>query len=417
MPKAIRIAESVVILLFLAAPYSGFAQAAGASLTGQVTDQAGAAIPNAAVSIENTGTNLNNQTASDPQGLYRISPLPPGAYTLTVTANGFSKYIQQGIVLNVGLSATQNVNLKVGSTQQTVEVTANAELINTTSPSIGMSVNEEEVSQLPLNGRDPQSLVFLAPGVTNGTAYGIAVNQGDFTFPGETGASSGVGAGRAGSTYYLLDGASNNDDYVGLAAPFPNADATREFRVITNNFNAQYGFAPGAVVLIESKSGTNSFHGGVWEFLRNQSFNGSNWFSHSVDPLHQNQFGADVGGPVKKNKLFFFGNYQGTRASSASTSGVEYTYTAAMLNGDFSAVPVTLNAPFQTIDGAPNQINPALFNPTAVAITQLVMPESTNPNGQIFYTTAKQLSKYDEVTGRIDYTISPSQRVFAAILR
>jgi len=152
MPKAIRIAESVVILVFLAAPYSGFAQAAGASLTGQVTDQAGAAIPNAAVSIENTGTNLNNQTTSDPQGLYRISPLPPGAYTLTVTANGFSKYIQQGIVLTVGLSATQNVNLKVGSTQQTVEVTANAELINTTSPSIGMSVNEEEVSQLPLNG-------------------------------------------------------------------------------------------------------------------------------------------------------------------------------------------------------------------------------------------------------------------------
>ena len=413
MSKTTRIWEFLTVIVFLAAPHFGRAQAAGATLTGQVTDPAGAAVLNASVSLQNVGTSLTDRTASDAQGVYRIAPLPPGTYTLTVTATGFSTYVQQGIVLTVGLSATQNVTLKVGSTQQTVQVTANAELINTTSPAIGMTVDEDEVSQLPLNGRDPQSLVFLAPGVTNGTAYGIAVNQGDFTFPQETGAASGVGAGRAGSTYYLLDGASNNDDYVGLAAPFPNADGTREFRVITNNFNAQYGFAPGAVVLIETKSGTNGWHGGVWEFLRNQSFNGSNWFSHTVDPLHQNQFGVDVGGPVLKNKLFFFVNYQGTRASTASTSGVEYTYTSAMLNGDFSAVPVTLGAPFQTVNGVPNQINPAMFNPTAVEITQLVMPESSNPDGQLFYTTGKQLTNYDEGTGRVDYTISSSQRLFA----
>lgn len=412
MAKALRIVECMLILLSFAIPSSIFAQAAGASLTGEVSDPAGAAIPAATVSLKNIGTNLTQTAKTDPQGVYRIAPLPPGTYTLTVGASGFSTYIQQGIVLTVGLSATQNVALKVGTAQQTVSVTANAELINTTSPAIGMTVNQEAVTQLPLNGRDPQSLVFLAPGITNGTSYGIAVNQGDFTFPQETGASSGVGAGRAGSTYYLLDGASNNDDYVGLAAPFPNADATREFRVITNNFNAQYGFAPGAVVLIETKSGTNSFHGGAWEFLRNQSFNGSNWFSHTVDPLHQNQFGADLGGPILKNKLFFFANYQGTRASTASTSGLEYTYTNAMLNGDFSAVPVTLNAPFETIGGKPNQINPAQFNPVAVEITKLVMPESSDPNGQLYYTTGKQITSYDEATGRIDYTLSQSQRIF-----
>lgn len=413
MSKAIRFAEILLTILFFAAPHCALGQAAGASLTGQVTDPSGAAIPNVGVSLRNVSTNLTENSTTDAQGVYRIAPLPPGTYTLTVTGGGFSRYVQEGIVLTVGLSATQNVALKVGTAQQTVNITANAELIDTTSPSIGMTVNQEAVTQLPLNGRDPQSLVFLAPGITNGTSYGIAVNQGDFTFPQETGASSGVGAGRAGSTYYLLDGASNTDDYVGLAAPFPNADATREFRVITNNFNAQYGFAPGAVVLIETKSGTNSFHGGVWEFLRNQSFNGSNWFSHTVDPLHQNQFGADVGGPVLKNKLFFFGNYQGTRASTASTSGLEYTYTTAMLNGDFSAVPVTLNAPFQTVNGKPNQINPALFNPTAVTIAPLVMPLSSSPNAQLYYTTGKQLTSYNEVTGRVDYTISPSQRVFA----
>jgi hypothetical protein len=203
MPKAIRIAEILIIILFFAAPYSGFAQTTDASLTGQVTDQVGAALPNATVSVKNVGTDLTSQSASDARGLYRISPLPPGTYTLTVTANGFSTYVQQGIVLNVGLSATQNVALKVGSAQQTVSVTENAELINTTSPAIGMTVNQEEVSQLPLNGRDPQSLVFLAPGTTNGTAYGVAYNQGDFVFPQETGASSGVGAGRAGTLDWL----------------------------------------------------------------------------------------------------------------------------------------------------------------------------------------------------------------------
>lgn len=413
MAIAKRTVEFLLILLFLAVPYTAFGQAGGASLIGQVVDQSGAAVANATVYVENVNTGLTDRSNSDAQGDYRITPLPPGTYTLRVVAKGFSTYVQQGIVLTVGLSATQNVSLKIGSEEQTVNVTANAELINTTSASIGMTVNEDAVSQLPLNGRDPQSLVFLAPGVTNGTAYNVAVNQGDFTFPGETGASSGVGAGRAGSTYYLLDGASNNDDYEGLAAPFPNADATREFRVITNNFNAQYGFAPGAVVLIETKSGSNSWHGGLWEFLRNESFNASNWFSHTVDPLHQNQFGGDLGGPIFKNKLFFFGNYQGTRASTASTSGLEYTYTAAMLNGDFSAVPVTLNAPFQTVNGKPNQINPALFDPTAVKLIQLIMPESSSPDAHIYYSTGKLLTNYNEETGRIDYTISPAQRLFA----
>ena len=165
-------------------------------------------------------------------------------------------------------------------------------------------------------------------------------------------------------------------------------------------------------MLIATKSGTNSWHGGAWDFLRNQGFNAANWFSHAVNPLHRNQFGADIGGPVLKNKLFFFTNYQGTRASSASTAGVEYTYTTAMLDGDFSGLPVTLKAPFQTVNGKPNQINPALFNQTALKVAQLIMPVSPNPSGKLYYTTAEQLTNEDEGTGRIDYDISQSQRVF-----
>lgn len=413
MSTATRFTRLIILVLCVSASSVGFGQAASAGLTGDVTDSSGAAISNAAVTAENTGTGLAVQSATDKQGVYRIAPLPPGPYRLTVTARGFSTYLQQGIVLSVGVTSTQNITLTVGTSHQTVTVTANAALINTTSPAIGMTVNEAEVTQLPLNGRDPQDLVFLAPGTTNGTAYGIAYNQSDFTFPQQTGAASGVGAGRAGSTYYLLDGASNTDDYTGLADPFPNADAIQEFTVITNNYSAKYGYAPGSVVLIETKSGTNSFHGAVWDFLRNQGFNAANWFTRQVNPLHQNQFGADLGGPILTNRLFFFGNYQGTRASSSSTSNLEYTYTAGMLNGDFSGVPVALNAPFSTVNGVPNQINPALFNPTAVQILKLIMPESPNPNGQLYYSSGMQVTDYNEGTGRIDYTISPSQRLFA----
>jgi hypothetical protein len=404
----------VVLILFFSICYAGFAQVGSASLAGEVTDPTGAAIPGASVTVKNADTNLVGASTSNEQGAYRIAPLPPGTYTLTVATKGFSTYVQQGIILTVALAATQNVTLKPGTAEQTVQVTANAELLNTTSASIGMAINSEAITQLPLNGRDPQSLVFLAPGITNGTNEpGVAVNQGGFTFPAETGASSGAGAGRAGSTYYLLDGVPNTDQYLGLAAPFPNADATQEFRVITNNFNPQYGFAPGAVVTIQTKSGTNAFHGAVWEFLRNKSFNASNWFSHTVDPLHQNQFGGALGGPILKNRLFFFTNYQGTRQSTASTSNFVYSFTPAMLNGDFSGVPQTLNAPFATINGKPNQINPALYNPAAVEIAKTAVPVGQQANGGVFYQAGTLINDYDEGTGRIDYTISQSQRIFA----
>ena len=192
-------------------------------------------------------------------------------------------------------SATQNIALHPGSVTETIKVTANAELINTTSAELSTVVNEHAVTQLPLNGRDPSSLVFLAPGVTNVLNSNGALQAG-FSFPSETGGSAN--GGRQGSTYYLLDGVPNMDNYLLLTAPFPNADATQEFRVITNNFDAHYGFAPGAVVSIETKGGGNSFHGGVFEFIRNQDLNASNWFSHTVDPLKRNQFGAYVGGPI-----------------------------------------------------------------------------------------------------------------------
>jgi hypothetical protein len=387
-------------------------QGTSASLTGQVTDATGAAIPNATVTVKNADTNLTQTERSNASGIYLATPLPPGRYSLTVEASGFTRYVQTGITLSVDVASTQNVELKPGSAQQTVTVTANAELINTTTPELGMTVDQAAISQLPLNGRDPSSLVFLAPGVIN-ASYGDGYAQSGFSFPTETGAAAG--GGRQGSTYYLLNGVPNMDTYLGLAAPFPNADATDEFRVITNNFSAVYGFAPGAVVSINTKNGTNQFHGGIFEFLRDQDFNAKNWFSHEVDPLHRNQYGGYVGGPIFKNKLFFFLNYQATRSSTAATSNFTQTPTAAMLAGDFSGLSTngqeTLAAPFQMVNGVPNQINPALFNQTAITIAQTALPLGQQADGGVFYTSAATINNFDEGTGRLDYDITPSQRI------
>ena len=417
---------SILALLFIGGT-TAYGQGTSASLTGQVTDSSGAVVPGATVTATSAETNLAQTATANGDGIYLIAPMRPGHYTLTVESKGFERYSQSGIELFANVAATQNVALKTGSVQQTVTVTENAELINTTTAELGTNVNEAAVTQLPLNGRDPSSLVFLAPGTTNilqgGGQPGI---QAGFSFPTETGASAN--GGRQGSTEDLLDGVPIMDNYMGLTAPFPNADATQEFRVITNNFNALYGFAPGAVVSIETKSGSNRFHGGGFEFLRNKSLNASNgWFSQSEakDPLRRNQFGGDLGGPIKRDKLFFFLNYQGTRSSSAASNNFTQTPTPAMLQGDFSAVPTPLctgangshapaGCPFATVGGIPNQVNPALFNQAAVTVTTTGLPLGGDANGEpggVFYPGASVIQSFDEGTARFDYNISATQRL------
>ena len=403
-----------------------FGQGTSASLTGQITDATAAAVTGATVTAKNTGTNLTQATTSNAVGVYTIAPLPPGNYTLSVEAKGFARYVQQGIVLGVDISATQDVSLKTGSIQETVTVTENTELINTTTAELGTTVNEVAITQLPLNGRDPSSLVLLAPGTTGitqpgGQGGGMGGQPGvqtGFSFPTETGASAN--GGRQGSTYYLLDGVPNMDNYILLAAPFPNADATQEFRVISNNFNALYGFAPGAVVSIETKSGTNRFHGGVFEFLRNKALNASDYFSHGVDPLRRNQFGGYVGGPILKDKLFGFFNYQGTRLNESAAGNQTHTPTAAMLAGDFSGISTPLctgsnapaNCPFGTVGGKANQLLPGFsYDTAAVTIATTGLPLGQQPDGTVFYPGGATIQSFNEYTGRVDYDISSSQRL------
>jgi hypothetical protein len=418
--------RALVLLILVGSGLLLYGQGTSASLTGQVTDPSGGVIPGATVTVTNVDTSLTQVVKTDGAGTYLIRPLPIGNYTLSIDASGFDRYAQKGIVLTANLSATQDVRLKVGGGKaETVSVTADAELINTTSAELGTTVGESAISELPLNGRDPSSLVLLAPGTSNVLQRGGEGIQSGFSFATETGASSS--GGRQGSTFYMLDGVSNMDNYNDLTAPFPNSDATQEFKVISNNFSAIYGFSPGAVVSIATKSGTNSYHGGAFWFVRNNDLNAADWFVKGVDPLKRNQFGAYAGGPLLKNKLFIFGNYQGTRLVQASNSNETYTPTAAMLTGDFSGLATTpgttnLSGPFHTVNGVANQLdtNVANLDAAAVQIAKDGLPKATTgaatsttqaPNGDMYYTSAAVKQSYDEFTGKLDYDLSPKQRL------
>lgn len=426
-----------------------FAQGTNGSLTGQVTDPSGAAVAKASVTLTNLNTNYPQTTTTDDSGIYLFKLIPPGSYSLKINDKGFAEYVQTGIVMNANVNATQNVQLKVSGGQgETVNVTADAELINTTSAELGTTVNEYSVTQLPLNGRDPSQLALLAPGMVDGVNKLGFVVQGGFSFPNESGASSN--GGRQGSTYYMLDGVSNMDNYMAVNSPTPNPDATQEFRLLSSNYSAVYGFSPGGVVSMATRSGTNQWHGGLFEFLRNQELNAKNWNSKQLDPLKRNQFGGYVGGPVLKDKLFFFFNYQGTRQVGTGSASQTTTPTQQMLNGDFSGLidyaqannpsacgsgyngPRTtscgwLYGPFEWRNGKPNQLigGASALDPVSVQFTNDGLPghaaaaagtapgslTTQNLAGGIMYNAAALRQNYNEYTARLDDNLSDKQRL------
>jgi hypothetical protein len=424
-----------------------YGQGTSASLTGNVIDSSGAAISGAAVTITNIDTGSKLTVKTDNVGTYLLKPLPIGNYSLAIEAPGFANYLQTGIVLTVSQAATQDVHLKIAKgAAVTVTVVADTELINTTTAELGTTINEASINALPLDGHDPSALVFLIPGSVDVQHHGGETIQTGFSFPTESGA--GIGSGRNGSTFYMLDGVTHMDNYDGLAAPFPNSDATQEFKVLTSNFGAQFGFAPSAVVSIATKSGTNQLHGGAFWDVRNNAMNATQWFSGQTDTLRRNQFGIFAGGPIKKDKLFFFADYQGTKIIYNSTDTLTTTPTPAMLNGDFSGLDTDLAGPFKLnpLTGNHDQLDTSLttsaceYSPTAscgatvpvqlspaavyfasqgmihaadaahlVSNTTTLKPGFQRADGDMMYTYPTVHDNYEEGTLKLDYNLSPTQ--------
>jgi len=348
-------------LLFLAKPVTLSAQQAAAAINGTVTDASGAIIPGATITLSNSATGLSITTQTNTAGIYNFVNVMPAAYNIKVVKEGFNTLTEAGIVMQVNQTATYDFKLKVGVTQQTIEVEASAVAIESSTSELGTVINEEAVKDLPLNGRNFTQLLSLTPGASpisvaqnSGGGGGFAGNAiGSFAYPALNGQ-------RNRSNMFLLDGVVDLGSFIGNYNVQPIVDAVQEFKVQSHNDLAEWGQAPGGIVNVVTKSGTNSYHLTVWEFLRNNDLDANGFFANSLgaprNALKQNQFGVAGGGPVilpklynGRNKTFFFGAYEGYRQNVASQS-TGLAPTSAQVAGNFQGfAPIydpTTGAPF-----------------------------------------------------------------------
>ncbi len=399
--------STVFLAGFLAAvlllPNGLIGQYTTASLGGTVVDMSGAAVPSARVTVQNMDSGFTQSFNTGFTGDYLFSRLPVGKYKMTVEKEGLTTYVQSGIELTVNQAATQTVTMTVGSISQQITVSGDASLVTTQSATVGQLINQRQIVDLPLDGRQVQSLVFLSAGVTDTTEHYCGANCEGGTYPGQQYAKTN--GTFAESINYQLDGVAYNDTYINTNLPFPNPDAIQEFSVQDSNLSAEYGNAVGGVVNVVSKSGTNQIHGGVFEFLRNGDLNARNFFAPAHDLLKRNQFGGNVGGPIQKDHLFYFGTYQGTRLRNAPQGQIAFVPTAAERAGDFSALlPDTqLVDPVTRTPFSGNQIPTSRFSSVSQYFLDHI-PLPSGPGRQITYLGPSARQNDDQFMVKVDYS-------------
>ncbi len=326
------------LLWLISAALTGFAQVDTATIVGTVRDATGAVVPSATVTATAIDTGIKTTVKSGPDGDYVLTPLKIGRYSVSATASGFQTEARTDIVLNVQQRQRLDFSLKVGSVSQTTEVSGQPPQLETESASLGDVVAAQQVEELPLNGRRYTDLAELSSGVTK--VIEGPVNGGNAPTNGNTGGSFAVNGTRGDQNNFILDGIDNNSNDNGDVAVLSSVDAIAEFKIQTSNYSPEFGRSGGAVINATTKSGTNSFHGSAWEFLRNDAFDARGFFEspdQPKSPYKQNQFGGTLGGPIKKDKAFFFVDYEGTRIHSATTDFATIP-TAGERTGNFSDI-------------------------------------------------------------------------------
>ena len=315
---------------------------ATASFSGTISDKAGAVISGANIKVSSQATGLTRDVKTDDSGHYIVPLLPVGFYTIHVDAQGFGPAEQKDVRLQVDEQRELNFSLQPASVSTSVEVNATEVAVETTSPSLGQVITSEEVSELPLNGRNFVQLATLTPGTTASTspvsfftsaASSEAATRGSF--------SLSVGGSREQSTDWLLDGNDNNQLDEGGIAIFSSIDDIQEFKVLTYNYSAEYGERAGPTVLVTTKSGSNQYHGSLFEFFRNTKLDARSYFASSVEKFNLNQFGGSFGGPIKKDKTFFFLDYQ-AKMQRRGIPFTGYVPTRAMVTPYDAAATTTL---------------------------------------------------------------------------
>ena len=377
------------------------AQYTTASLAGTVTDAQGGTLPGSQVTVLQVDTGFTQETASDQNGAFLFPRLPVGRYELRVELQGFTTYRQTGITLAVNQSANVAVALQIGQMTDEVTVEGGAELVVTRSGTIGQLIDEKLVSELPLNGRMAQSLVFLAAGTVDLGRNGCRICGHGGVYPGEQ--TAGVNGAGMGQVNYQLDGAGHNDTYLNVNVPFPNPDAVQEFALQSSNFTAEYGNAAGGIVNIVTRSGTNKISGTLFEFLRDGKLNARNFFAPGKDTLERHQFGGSVGGPILKDRLFYFGTYQGTRIRSKAAGRVAFVPTAAERAGDFSALSRQLVDPVTRQPFPNNQLPQDRISPVAKYFLNSI-PLPNRDGRELRFTGTEQRETENQFMAKVNYS-------------
>jgi outer membrane receptor protein involved in Fe transport len=442
---ALRIAATlaVVTMLLLLAATTSFGQAITGTVVGTVTDSSGGVVGGASVTAKNTDTAITYNTTTGAAGFYTIGNLPPGRYEITVQAKGFKTSVSSDNTVNVETTTRVDFTLSAGSTSETVEVVAQTPLVESTTSDIGSVIETRQINELPENGRLFQMMVFLAPG-TIPQAWGDQDEN-----PAASGSTAGGGPGNGtyasvngfffAGTYFMVDGIHDNEpanDYININVPFTDI---QEMKVDTSNPTAEYGTFGGAVVNVTTKSGTNEFHGQAFEYVRNEDLNSKDAFALVKAPYHANQFGGAVGGPIKKDKLFFFADVQYLTQHAGQTYTLNVP-TAAERTGNLSSLvkngagpitnanacevlaaangvanpqPCTASAAV-TVPGTYDTVPASDISPISAAVLNpniIPMPNTTGPSNAIF--NAVNTESVPQFDARADYAISDHDRIFA----
>ena len=415
MSVLVRVLVALLISIF---PGVVFGQVTG-TLSGYVADPSGGAIPQARVTATLIEQNISFTADSNGEGFYNFPTLPPGTYTVTAEKTGFQRLTKTAVTLTVNQNVRLDMRLELGQVTQSVTVTGAAPLVDTSSAAVSGLVDDQRITDLPLNGRNIIGLSLTVPGVLN-------VNAPQMLGDARSGPTMDVNGGRGDQNLFTFDGAFFNNPSRNTGMNYPPPDAIQEFRIQTANFSSEYGRNPGSQVTVVSKTGTNAFHGSVWDFLRNDALNARNFFSSSVPAIKENQFGGAAGGPIKKDKLFIFGSYQGFRNRPAAVGAVAYVPSTAHRSGNFSdLLPGTvLTDPVNPITGAPytdssgvtclanNVINPNCIGTAATNLLKFVPTVSGTAPFSPVTTTEPAPANDDMYMARVDWNQSSKHTLF-----
>ena len=393
-----------------------FGQSVRGTILGTVTDESGAVLRGAAVTARQTTTGLTRTETTNDAGEYSISQLPVGPYVVSVEQTGFKKIERTGIELRVDDRLRVDLTLPVGQVTETMTVEETTPLVATDSSTLGNVVDNKKVTELPLNGRNFLQLNLLVPGANQGVKGSQNQTQGG---------SISVNGAREQSNNFLLDGMDNNDLAINQYAVAISTEAIQEFKVQASTYSAEFGRSPGAQINVATKAGTNQVHGVLYEYLRNDALDAKNFFDRPgrIPEYRRNQYGVSVGGPIRRDKTFFFGNYEGNRIRQGITK-VATEPTAAMKAGDFSALSTVIYDPttLHTVNGV-LQRSPFPGNRIPVGsisqVGQNVVNLYPNPNtpgtsaaSGLYTSSPTRVDDFDQFTGRIDHRFNDKNTLF-----